>query len=115
MAPSGAVYEGLIPTGATAGKFVGSNGNEYVGSFSGNQITGFGTMTFANGKYKTGQWRNTSLVVDIGAGNATMNTPDLGPGVAVINNKANWCGPISWVSLWAHHLPTLYSLTYLVI
>ena len=109
VTPSCNIYEGVIIEGVKSGKFTCSNGNVYVGGFTGNQLTGFGTMTFLNGKIKTGQWANGTLVANLNdiedyfgkpltTRASNMDIPDFGANFEVFTIKQYFCGPRAHVN-----------------
>ena len=93
-----------------AGKFTSSNGNVYVGGFNGNQISGFGTMTFPDGEIKTGQWSNGTLVANLNdivdccgepptTRASKMDIPYFGADFEVFTIKQYFCGPRAYVGI----------------
>ena len=108
ISPDGSIYEGNVVKGRNVGFFRSSKGNRYVGSFSENQITGFGTKYFASGEILTGQWLNGLLVLDINEIESSqvnpaitraskMNLPNLGADVEYISIDTCYCGPTTTV------------------
>ena len=119
VSPTGNLYTGVVTDGEKAGKFTCPNGNVYVGSFSGKQLTGFGTMTFSNGSVKTGQWLNGTLVAEINqvidrcgkpptTRASKIDVPDFGPDFEVFTLQQQYCGPRAIVSALTpcHHIIT---------
>ena len=109
VTPSCNIYEGVIIEGVKSGKFTCSNGNVYVGGFTGNQLTGFGTLYRSNGSLKTGQWANGTLVDNLNyvadscgkpptTRASKMDIPDFGANFELFTIEHYFCGPRDYVN-----------------
>ena len=120
---SGNAYEGFVRRTAVAGRFECTNGDYYVGGFSGNRITGFGTMTYSNGQMLTGRWMDSVLIMDINAitdylsippttQTAKIDIPDFGPSFEVFTTQDTFCGVKAVVRAISSMLSLMFKLVY---
>ena len=109
VTPIGNIYEGMIVEGVKSGKFTCSNGNVYAGGFTGNQLTGFGTLFYSDGRIKTGQWANGTLVANFNdvadccgkpptTRASKMDVPEFGANFKFFTMKQYFCGPRAYVN-----------------